>query len=154
MFENIGGKCKTAAVVVCVLGMIGSVIGGLAGMRASVLAGIITIAVGCLGSRLGSIGLYAIGETADIVTGMQRDMLALKSRIRDLSDTSGALVSAGKGGGVQAAELLMKDFRWRCSRGRINQPYESSCSACGRNKFEALHPGVSGGQEQNAEGKP
>ena len=78
MFENIGGKCKTAAVVVCVLGMIGSVIGGLAGMRASVLAGIITIAVGCLGSRLGSIGLYAIGETADIVTGMQRDMLALK----------------------------------------------------------------------------
>ena len=68
MFENVGSKVKTLAKVVCWIGIIASVIGGIAmatqgGML--ILIGILTAALGAFFSWLGSLSLYAIGETAE-----------------------------------------------------------------------------------------
>lgn len=62
MFENIGDKIKTLAVVLCVLGMIASVIWGIVLFFSSFLSGLLVLAVGCLCAWTGSFTLYGFGE--------------------------------------------------------------------------------------------
>ena len=83
MFKNIGGKIKVLAVVLCILGMVVSVVlgvimiaggcvlanigryGGYAYGSAgpvAIVAGILIIVVGCLFSWIGSFALYGYGE--------------------------------------------------------------------------------------------
>ena len=65
MFDNIGGKIKTLAQVVCWLGIIISGIYGIGMMAVDVhlvLAGIIVIVTGSLMSWLSSFALYGFGE--------------------------------------------------------------------------------------------
>lgn len=66
MFNNIGKKVKTLATVVCWIGIIGFIIDGIALIvKGNTLFGILIAAIGVLGSWIGSLGLYAIGEAAD-----------------------------------------------------------------------------------------
>ena len=75
MFTNIGSKCKTAAKVLCYTGIALSVVTGLVLIILSALVrtgsaqlavnGIIVLIFGCVGSWLGSLGLYAVGEAAE-----------------------------------------------------------------------------------------
>ena len=66
MFDNVGGKVKTLASVVCWLGIIGASIYGIVLVaRGLVLTGLIAAAVGAFSSWIGSLGLYAIGEAAE-----------------------------------------------------------------------------------------
>lgn len=71
MFNNIGGKIKTLAQVICALGIIGSVIGGIVFIcNEIVLVGIVVLACGSLLSWVGSLGLYGFGhliENTDIL---------------------------------------------------------------------------------------
>ena len=68
MFENVGAKVQTLAKVICWLGIVGSVIGGIVMIAqggSGILIGIGTAIGGAFFSWLGSLGLYAIGEAAE-----------------------------------------------------------------------------------------
>lgn len=58
MFENIGGKIKTLAVVTTIIGMVVSIIVAIALEEMGILVGIL----GCLFSWIGSFVLYGFGE--------------------------------------------------------------------------------------------
>ena len=80
MFENIGGKLKTLAQVVCWIGIIASVIGAIALWMANsrynptTALGFGVLIGGCLVSWLGSFFTYALGE---IVEGIQQQTTML-----------------------------------------------------------------------------
>ena len=84
MFNNVGKKVQLLAKIMCWVGIVMSVIGGIAlivaGNQASVyvdnyfgrqtmsggvLPGILVMILGSLGSWLGSLATYAIGEAAE-----------------------------------------------------------------------------------------
>lgn len=63
MFDNIGGKIKSLAKVLCILGIIASVIGGIVEIaNSAVLPGILTAILGALFAWIGSFGLYGLGQ--------------------------------------------------------------------------------------------
>ena len=69
MFDNIGSKIKTLAKVVCWIGIIGSIIAGIAMIATmgsvGVLSGLLTIVLGALLSWVGSFVLYGFGEMVE-----------------------------------------------------------------------------------------
>ena len=68
MFDNVGGKIKGFAKVVCWIGIIASVIGGIGMMIADedmILYGIFTAVGGTLASWIGSFFTYGFGELID-----------------------------------------------------------------------------------------
>ena len=69
MFDNIGSKIKTLAKVVCWIGIIGSIIAGIAMIATmgsvGVLPGLLTIVLGALLSWVGSFVLYGFGEMVE-----------------------------------------------------------------------------------------
>ncbi len=65
MYNNIGGKIKSLALIVCWLGILVSVIGGvtLMGMRDTpILVGLIVVVLGSVFSWLGSLTTYGLGQ--------------------------------------------------------------------------------------------
>ena len=68
MFDDIGGKIKTVAKVVCWVGIIMSVITGIVLISTANTVGILTIIVGSLGSWIGSFTLYGFGELIEKTT--------------------------------------------------------------------------------------
>ena len=73
MFSNIGSKIKTLAVILCIFGMIGSILGGISFMSTLtygfryvegwvILVGILIMVVGCLVSWIAQFMLYGFGE--------------------------------------------------------------------------------------------
>lgn len=74
MFANIGGKLKAIAKVMTYLGIATSAISGLIVMFTNFLLGLIVICLGCLGSWIGSLGMYAFGhliENTDMLVAQQ-----------------------------------------------------------------------------------
>lgn len=71
MFENIGGKIKTLAQVVCWIGIIASVVGAIAlwmtdsYYNPTIALGFGVLIGGCLGSWISSFFTYAIGEIVE-----------------------------------------------------------------------------------------
>ena len=68
MFNNIGGKIKALAKVICWIGIIASVIGGIVLMihdEDMILYGILTAVGGALFSWIGSFFTYGFGELID-----------------------------------------------------------------------------------------
>ena len=66
MFDNIGGKMKGLAVIICCIGIAASVIFGLSLMSNDVpLAGVIVIVAGSLSSWIGSFALYGFGQLVE-----------------------------------------------------------------------------------------
>ncbi len=84
MFDNIGRKVKGLAETLCVLGIIASVIAGIA-LAASnqPLQGLIYAAVGALLSWVGSFGLYALGQ---LVENSDRQTELLQNLCSDSAD--------------------------------------------------------------------
>ena len=68
MFSNIGGKIKKLAVVLCILGMIGSVVYAIVCFANSsryqdlTLTGVLILVAGCLASWISSFFVYGFGE--------------------------------------------------------------------------------------------
>ena len=100
MFENVGSEVKTLSRVVCWIGIIGSIIGGIAIMAQGenlFLVGILSAVLGSVFSWIGSLSLYAIGEAAEnsaiaanlaIKADMERENTnKISSEERDLFDT-------------------------------------------------------------------
>lgn len=76
MFSNIGGKIKTLARIICVLGIVISIFGGLiliiqgASYHESSLTvtGVLVLFVGTIGSWIGSFFAYGFGELIENTT--------------------------------------------------------------------------------------
>ena len=66
MFENIGGKIKKLAKIICWIGIIISALSGIAliayGGSEGVVGGLMTIVVGCLASWVSSFFAYGFGQ--------------------------------------------------------------------------------------------
>ncbi len=68
MFNNIGKKIKTLAVVLCILGMVGSLVGSVLiwtqsdGYEELILLGFAVLLIGCLLSWLCSFFAYGFGQ--------------------------------------------------------------------------------------------
>lgn len=82
MFENIGGKIKGLAVLVCSLGMIASVLYGIvlisdAYYDMEIISGCLFIFVGPLIAWLSSCGIYGFGELIEKICGIH-DMMQAK----------------------------------------------------------------------------
>ena len=65
MFDNIGQKIKGTIEILCWVGMLGSVIAGLAAMEHYFFNGLLIAVIGCLCSWIGSFLLYGFGELVD-----------------------------------------------------------------------------------------
>lgn len=73
MFANVGGKIKAVAQVVTWIGIIGSVIGGIALISTNFIVGLLTAGVGSLLSWVSALALYGFGElveNSDISTNL------------------------------------------------------------------------------------
>ena len=101
MFSNIGGKLKKLAVILAVLGIIGSVISGIVTMAGSsnmrmygsygigysagrIVAGLLIIAIGFLISWVGTMGLYGLGELIERTVQTEEHTRVLADEVRAL----------------------------------------------------------------------
>ena len=62
MFDNIGGKIKSLAIVSTALGMVGSLVGFFFTIRTTPLVAFLILLGGCFMSWVGSFGLYGLGQ--------------------------------------------------------------------------------------------
>ena len=81
MFDNIGGKIKTLAVVTCFLGIISSVIVGLSQLDHG---GILILLLGCLGSWIGAFFIYGFGELIEQATIAAENTTEIRDALRSL----------------------------------------------------------------------
>lgn len=93
MFDNVGYKLKMSATVICVVGVIVSLIGGIFLMTQHMVpAGLVTIIVGTLFSWLSNLCLYGFGElveNSDIRTNiLAKHELELEQRAKSAPDHS------------------------------------------------------------------
>lgn len=88
MFSNIGGKIKGLAVVICILGIAASVLGGIALISANsrynptATAGWIVLIAGSLGSWIGSFTLYGFGELIEKTCENNEALLWMKAEMQ------------------------------------------------------------------------
>lgn len=115
MFENIGGKIKGLAKIICWIGIIISVLFGIRLMGQAGVVGIFYMAIGALLSWVGSFVLYGFGdlvESANIICNL--------------------LVS--KGEQVEHQKTKLADT-WKCKNcGAENNFSSSQCKGCGQYK--------------------
>lgn len=85
MFDNIGGKIKGLATIICWIGIIGSIIGGISSWIAAkefnfvvFLIGFGIIVGGSLVSWIGCFTTYALGELVDNTTDILAEQKAIK----------------------------------------------------------------------------
>lgn len=128
MFDRIGSKIKTVAVVVTILGMIASVIGSIAIMvEDDFLKGLIVAVIGVAAAWLGSLTLYGFGELVEN-SGIIVEYLRLQKKDSEIKKE---FVNA-------AVTKTVTNDEWKCSAcGRVNKKYVTTC-ACGRRQFERV----------------
>ena len=129
MFNNIGSKIKGLAYVICVLGIVLSVIYGIAMMvNEAYLAGILTIVLGALLSWLGSFGTYGLGQLIE-----NSDMLVAALSNKGISSADGASM-------LHRAEVATEESKptWQCACGAKNPTTVNYCLSCRRSRTEAV----------------
>ena len=145
MFNNVGGKCKALAYIVCWLGIIGFVILGIATIASGhrlnndyytrgtggsvIVTGWVYLLVGPLASWLSSLSLYAIGEAAEnsqTATYLAQKMLEDKEKERK----SAPVVSSDSSYASRSSSSSAKE--WYCSKcGNNNAGGTYVCIRCG-----------------------
>lgn len=92
MYSNIGGKIKVLAKIICIIGIIVSVISGLGiiivssisyNPGLSVFGGLLVIVLGILFSWLSTFFIYGFGELIEKVTEIESEIRNQKSFNRD-----------------------------------------------------------------------
>ncbi|MBR4457992.1 MAG: zinc finger Ran-binding domain-containing family 2 protein [Clostridia bacterium] len=132
MYNNIGGKIKSLATVLCILGFIGSAIGGIsffvqAGKisrydsgagGAMVLYGILVIVGGCLLSWILGFFAYGFGQLIE-----NTDEIAANTRRGGGTEASGS--------GSKSDSVTYYDT-WKCLKcGTLNPKSRIECKNCG-----------------------
>jgi len=141
MFENVGEKIKKLAVILCCLGILGSIIWGISILGVSdryndtTVAGITTIVVGILGSIISSYFMYGFGEL--IV-----HIISIDNKIKEnnvANDISKPLVE-DKPSNLPVKKVdeeeakILAEGGWKCPDcGNLNSKFISNC-ICGRHK--------------------
>lgn len=135
MFNNIGGKIKTLAKVVCWIGIIACIITGIVLMATDddlILVGILTAVVGSLLSWVSSFVLYGFGqlvENSDVIVS-QRNVLP--NQAGDTAFHDETFVTEGM---TQLARTTtpLKPINYKCPVCRKMALYgDATCSKCGQ----------------------
>lgn len=137
MFENIGGKIKTLAVIVCVLGIVASFAGAvnlwMANSRynPTIVPGVVTLVAGCLISWVGSFFTYGFGQLIENSDRMVERLERLEACSRDpeakAAPAPSAPVSYAPVNRRKAAEA-----EWKCGKcGTVNKETAIFCRDCG-----------------------
>ncbi len=136
MFDNIGSKLQRLATVVCWLGIIASVISGIAAIASggNALAAIVAMILGGVGSWIGSWVTYAIGEIAEGVEQLKYQMAKNGDRG---TESSSSLARA-----AAAYDKEKRDSEWTCVCGAQNSNGASYCFRCRRPRSEADAPKI------------
>ena len=145
MFDNIGGKIKTLALVCTVIGMIASVLWGLILLsERMVLLGVFVAGLGCLASWISSFLLYGFGELIE----QQTINAAYSARIATLLSAQPGTAKTASGqnaGGAGYSLSAMANQRsqatahgnggWVCkSCNTPNDAFALYCKNCGHFK--------------------
>ena len=155
MFDDIGGKIKNLATVICVVGIIASVILAIAlwsqndKYNPTVALGFGVLIGGCVGSWVGSFFMYGFGELIDETTRnreiSQQILLKLSasndekptvSNVRDVPVAfSGDRVSSGALRAHAVATSSSSTSGWVCKNcGTRNVTGDMLCKGCGNYK--------------------
>lgn len=144
MFDNIGGKIKKLAVILCIIGIIASVIGALfLWITASrvrygygttyVIYGFVVLIGGFLTSWIGSFGLYAFGtitENSDYLVEQNREIIDLLHS-NSVGKTSNSKLNLNSVSSAPVSTTASKD-PWTCkSCGSENPADARTCRNCG-----------------------
>lgn len=127
MFDNIGGKIKTVAKVMCWIGIIASVIIGFVMLvqdEDTAFAGILTMLFGSLGSWVGSFITYGFGQLVE-----NSDILVQQG--------NGRTSNAPKPSNIYPSQTTQSQHKWRCN-GCGNMISEEICPVCNKEKIENL----------------
>ena len=120
MFRNVGEKLKVVAIISLIIGIIASVIIGIAEIIVlQFIVGIIIIALGILSSLIPAWVLYAIGEIAENTEAI----LAKLGTINSNNENNTKIKPVGK-------YADSKDDTWICSCGAKNSCQSSTCLTC------------------------
>lgn len=126
MFDNIGGKIKGLAMVVCWIGIIASVIGAIA-LWVSTEAfwpGFGVLAAGAISSWLGSLFTYGFGEIIDQLTALNYKMSAPNSAMQSSVPVS----TSSSIGNTYSSNVGY----WTCTKCNEKNPVSKGfCMSCG-----------------------
>lgn len=98
MFDNIGGKIKGLAKVLCLVGIAVSAIGAIALWCANsyyqptIVPGFIVLIVGSVGSWLSSLFTYGFGELIDRVTSIDEKQASQSFYLQTLSESHSTII--------------------------------------------------------------
>ena len=122
MFNNVGRKIQVIAVVLCTLGIIGSLVLGISLCIISVISGILAMLLGCISSIILSIVVYGIGVAAENTEIIKANMLK-----------SEPLTNHQAGKTVNTMKIESKDGRRSCPNcfSAVSNK-DSVCPYCGK----------------------
>lgn len=84
MFDDIGGKIKTLAKAQFGIGAVAFCIAGIALLSVgNILAGVLTMGLGILGSWIGSFFTYGLGELLETAKELNQNMVQLRNEISE-----------------------------------------------------------------------
>ena len=149
MFDNIGEKIKSSAIVLLVIGIIASLILGISQISnavetskyssyfssyagtvegASVLGGILTIVFGSIISLIASYILYGFGQLIDSTQNIEKKLSSQSfAEVNNLTDSSASFSST-----TQA----LSDGQWACPNcNTVNSKIVTKCIKCGTKKL-------------------
>lgn len=98
MFNNIGGKIKGLAKVLCLVGIAVSAIGAIAlwcansYYQSTIVPGFIVLIVGSVGSWLSSLFTYGFGELIDRVTSIDEKQASQSFYLQTLSESHSTII--------------------------------------------------------------
>ena len=139
MFNNIGEKIKALAVIICWIGIILSVICGLAimviakGASDSFFVALLIIAFGSLGSWIGSFFMYGLGQLIE-----NSDVLVENTNILIVQNEKKANGTHPSHSNISPAFESNTIHKWRCPKCE-NVIDETVCPYCGNHSNSNVH---------------
>lgn len=135
-YENIGGKIKFLAKVIAILGAFLSIVFGIALMlwdEDFLLTGLLIVVLGDIVSWILTWFLYGYGQLIEHTEKMSRYLQKMCGEVP--GTYSGSASSVGVNASGTAAPRSTPNS-WKCTCGRVNPPYQTSC-VCGGHKNAA-----------------
>ena len=151
MFENVGSKVKSLAKVICWLGIIGSIIGGIViwvsgGNSSSYYSysyrsssngftfwyGLLTIVLGSFFSWLGSLTTYAIGEAAEYAEINNVKLNEIEEKLKENRSAETKSEQQTSHPVTTTYSVPVVGDTWRCPNcGSYNKKTDQYCKDCG-----------------------
>lgn len=138
MFDNIGGKIKTLAVIVCILGIIASVIAAVSlwSQNSRYLEtgwlGVITLVAGCLGSWVGSFFMYGFGQLIESTEANNALLRQIANKMPAQSAPVLGRATSAAAAFKPAVHTAAARSEWCCRQcGTVNKQTDIMCRDCG-----------------------